>query len=262
MKSQIVKKILSYSFFLCTAFVYSQESLNESIPKKSSYEKKAVPGVLGQTTTLSEEKKLDSIIRVCVRKIDKDETLENMKWSANMMERVTKMNNCWSSNYYLCYFHLITARLCKNVEEKNVYYNSFYKSYNILESFTKSNNEKSELLTLMALLKIDILLGDPLKYGKELGPEIIGLFNEALLLNPINPRAIYLNAIFKSRMANFFNKKENYYDSFLIANKEFVKAFSQANNYLMPLWGAESNCEILIKSYDSLSKKLESTSKN
>ncbi|WP_263361291.1 hypothetical protein [Flavobacterium collinsii] len=132
-----------------------------------------------------------------------------------------------------------------------------------MENFTKSNNEKSELLTLMALLKIDILLGDPLKYGKELGPEIIGLLNEALVLNPINPRAIYLNAIFKSRMANFFNKRENYYDSFLIVNKEFVKAFSEANNYLLPLrGGGESNCEILIKSYDSLSNKLETASTN
>ena len=140
-----------------------------------------------------QDKQLDSIIRVCVNKIDKVETIENMKWSASMMERVTKMKDNWSSNYYLSYFNLLVAMETKIADQKEVYYNSFLKSFAKSESFAKSNREKSELLTLKAFLKIDILVADPIKNGKDLSGEILLLFDEAIKLYPKNPRAIYLN---------------------------------------------------------------------
>jgi hypothetical protein len=197
-----------------------------------------------------QDKQLDSIIRVCVNKIDKVETIENMKWSASMMERVTKMKDNWSSNYYLSYFNLLVAMETKIADQKEVYYNSFLKSFEKSESFAKSNREKSELLTLKAFLKIDILVADPIKNGKDLSGEILLLFDEAIKLYPKNPRAIYLNGVFKSGLASFFKKNENYCDSFLIANKIFIKDFIDNVDYLLPLWGAEHNAALLLKCYD------------
>ncbi|RTY89351.1 hypothetical protein [Flavobacterium sp. GT3R68] len=229
MKIKIIGIIACFLFF--TSIVHSQESLGK--------------------------KELDSVIRVCVKKIDKEETVENMRWSANMMERVTKINNCWTSNYYLCYFYLLVAMESKTSEEKDVYCNSFFKIYSIAENFAKTNQEKSELLTLKAFLKIDVLISDPIKHGKDLSGEILQLFNEAMVLYPKNPRAIYLNAVFKSGMANFFNTKDNYCNSFLLANKIFVKDFVEKDTYLMPLWGAEHNSSLLIKCYGSDDKNAQ-----
>jgi hypothetical protein len=196
------------------------------------------------------DRQLDSIIRVCVNKIDKEETIENMKWSASMMERVTKLKDNWTSNYYLSYFNLLVAMETKVSDQKDGYYNSFLKSYTKSENFAKNDQQRSELLTLKAFQKIDILIADPIKNGKDLSGEILLLFNQAIELYPKNPRAIYLNAVFKSGLANFFKKNENYCESFLIANKIFVKDFISNSDYLLPLWGAEHNASLLLKCYD------------
>jgi hypothetical protein len=196
------------------------------------------------------DRQLDSIIRVCVNKIDKEETIENMKWSASMMDRVTKIKDNWTSNYYLSYFNLLVAMETKVADQKDGYYNSFLKSYTKSENFAKNNQQRSELLTLKAFQKIDILIADPIKNGKDLSGEILLLFNQAIELYPKNPRAIYLNAVFKSGLANFFKKNENYCESFLIANKIFVKDFISNSDYLLPLWGAEHNASLLLKCYD------------
>ncbi len=195
------------------------------------------------------EQKLDSIIQVCIAKIDAEETLGNMMWSANMMERVVNLNNSWSSNYYLCYFYLLVAMEMDNEDQKMVYYNSFMKQYEVAEKLAKTDQEKSELLTLLAFLKIDLLTVDPLKYGKELSGEITDLFNEAIELFPNNPRAIYLNAIYKTGMANFFKKEGNFCNEFLQANKLFIKAYVHQDNYLLPKWGAEHNSVLIMSCY-------------
>lgn len=207
--------------------------------------------VLTNAQKILDDVQLDSLIRVCIVKIDKLETVENMKWSANMMERVVNLNNGWSSNYYLCYFYLLVAMELENETQKMVYFNSFMKRYEIAEGFAKTNREKSELYTLLAFLKIDLLTTDPLKYGKNLSGEIFTLFDKALELYSENPRAIYLEAVFKTGMASFFKKEENYCDSFLRANKIFIKDFVNRENYLMPLWGAEHNSALLLSCYDS-----------
>lgn len=197
------------------------------------------------------EKKLDSIIKLCIRKIDREESISNMKWAVNIMERVTKINNSWSSNYYSSYFNLIAAMETKEEEKKNRYYNSFIKSYNVAEDLSKTDKQKSELLTLKAFLNIDLLTNDPLKHGRELSGTIAKLFEDALKLNPENPRAIYLDALFKIGMSNFFNNKEDFCDRFLFANKQFVKELMFSDDYLMPLWGADHNSSLLLKCYDT-----------
>ena len=116
---------------------------------------------------------LDSIIQVCISRIDEQETVGNMMWSANMMERVVKLNNTWSSNYYLCYFYLLVAMEMEQEDQKMVYYNSFMKQYEVADEMAGTNQEKSEMLTLLAFLKIDLLTTDPLKYGKDLSGEIL-----------------------------------------------------------------------------------------
>lgn len=201
------------------------------------------------------ERKLDSIIRVCVNKIDVSETIENMKWSAAMMERVTKLNNCWSSNYYLAYFNLLAAFEAKELEQKEILYDAFLSAYSVSESLAKNDREKSELLTLKAFQKIDMIVVDPIKNGKELSAEIIELFEKAMQLYPNNPRAIYLNAVFKSNLASFFKKDENYCDDFLKANKLFVKDLIYSRDYLMPLWGAEHNSVLLSRCFGRVETK-------
>lgn len=194
-----------------------------------------------QSSSLNElqEKELDSVITACVKKVNADNSIENIKASSQLMERLTRKYNTWSSNYYLLYFKTLIVRNSKDSEEAQNAYNSINSTFDDVLKMSSTNRQKSELYTLKGFLYLTILSSNPMKYGRDLSGKVTELFTKATSVYPENPRPIYLNALFQDGMSKFFNSKYNHCEDLLLANKHFVVEINERENYLLPTWGAE-----------------------
>ena len=211
---------------------------------------------MAQAKELTEvqQQELDSVITDCVKKINRNNSIETATTSMQVLERLVRKYDHWSSHYYLLYFKLLVIRNAKNNEVAQNAYNSFMLSFDQVLKKSVTNRQKSELYTLKGFVYLTALSSDPIKHGRELAPKVTGLFEKATSLYPENPRPIYLNALFQQGMSKFFNKKYNLCQDLVLANKYFAMQANGRTNYLYPTWGAEhtaneifDNCNCQIK---------------
>jgi len=209
-----------------------------------------------QSTELNDVQKreLDSVITDCVKKIELDNSIETATASTQLLERLVRKYDDWSSHYYLLYFKILVIRNAKASEVAQNAYNSFMVSFDKVLKQSVTDRQKSEIYTLKGFVYLTALSSDPIKHGRELAPKVTELFDKATALYPENPRPIYLNALFQQGMSKFFNKNYNVCGDLLLANKYFAMQANLRTDYLYPAWGAEhtaneifDNCNCQVK---------------
>jgi len=139
----------------------------------------------------------------------------------------------WLSGYYLAY---VDVQLSFRVPSKNEKLRYLDEAGACLDKLSGLKEiDKSELFTLKGFRLYGLIASDPQANGPEYSGEIITDYETALKVNPNNPRAIILSALFKNNMAKFMHQT---YDGF---QKEVDKAaalFASENPTLLtPTWG-------------------------
>jgi|GEM_PF-321329 hypothetical protein len=117
--------------------------------------------------------------------------------------------------------------------------NEMEKDYDLLLTL---DPDMSEALTLRGFFRTIKLDKDPQTYGMVLPSAIIYDYNEAILLNPENPRALYMLAYFNIRSAPFYGKDPKQYCPML---NEAKQLYSKESKVLEPTWGEEHLDEII-----------------
>lgn len=105
------------------------------------------------------------------------------------------------------------------------------------EKLMELNPDKSEALTLRGLFRTIKLAKDPQSYGMVLPSAIIADYNEAIKLNPKNPRPLYLLGQFNMESAPFYGTDPLQYCPMIKSAKQLYTAETQKG--IEPGWGEE-----------------------
>jgi len=137
------------------------------------------------------------------------------------------------ATYYLAYVDIQLSLVTPDVEKKTKYLAEAETYLNKLSEL--KDIDKSELFTLKGLRLYALMSLDPQTNGPKYSGEIVSAYATALAINPNNPRAIILSALFKNDMAKYLQQT---YDSF---SKDIEKASAlfaaQDSMVLTPTWG-------------------------
>jgi len=139
----------------------------------------------------------------------------------------------WLAQYYLAYVNVQLSFRVPDKNEKSKYLSEAETSLNTLSALKET--DKSEIYTLKGFRLYALIASDPQTNGPKYSGEIINDYGTALGINPDNPRAVILSALFKNDMAKFMHQT---YEDF---QKDVDKAASlfanESKTVLTPTWG-------------------------
>jgi len=139
----------------------------------------------------------------------------------------------WLAEYYLAYVDVQLSFRVPDKNEKSKYLSEAETSLNNLSALKET--DKSEIYTLKGFRLYALIASDPQTNGPKYSGEIMNAYGTALGINPNNPRAVILSALFKNDMAKFMHQG---YDNF---QKDVDKAATlfanESKTVLTPTWG-------------------------
>jgi len=139
----------------------------------------------------------------------------------------------WLAEYYLAYVDVQLSFRVPDKNEKSQYLSEAETSLNNLSALKET--DKSEIYTLKGFRLYALIASDPQTNGPKYSGEIMNAYGTALGINPNNPRAVILSALFKNDMAKFMHQG---YDNF---QKDVDKAATlfanESKTVLTPTWG-------------------------
>jgi len=161
--------------------------------------------------------------------------------AAQHFDQIAKMETeNWLPVYYAIFIRAVDAfSQNKNAAIKKV--DELEDLYVNLEAM--EDVDKSELLALRGLFRTVKVAKDPKIYGMSLSGAIIKDYDDALKLNPNNPRAMYLQAQFNMEGAPFWGKDPKEYCP-QIENAKALFATQKTEGFV-PKWGEQQVDEIL-----------------
>jgi len=137
------------------------------------------------------------------------------------------------ATYYLTYVDIQLSLVTPDADKKTKYLAEAETYLNKLSEL--KDIDKSEVFTLKGLRLYALMASDPQVNGPKYSGEIISVYATALAINPNNPRAIILAALFKDDMAKYLHKT---YESFpKDIEKASVLFAAQDSTMLTPTWG-------------------------
>ena len=139
----------------------------------------------------------------------------------------------WLAEYYLAYVDVQLSFRVPDKSEKSQYLSEAETYLNTISEL--KDTDKSEIYTLKGLRLYALIASDPQTNGPKYSGEIINDYGTALGINPDNPRAVILSALFKNDMAKFMHQT---YENF---QKDVDKAAAlllvEDTTLLTPTWG-------------------------
>lgn len=169
------------------------------------------------------------------------QTADDMEKAAQHFDRIAKVETGnWLPLYYAMFIRTLNAfSMDKDKAIKKV--DDLEGLYSNLESM--DGIDKSEVLTLRGLFRTVKVAKDPQTYGMSLSGAIIKDYDDALKLNPKNPRAMYLLAQYNMGGAEFWGKDPKDYCPQVQQAKEIFASEKKEN--FEPKWGEQQVDEIL-----------------
>lgn len=169
------------------------------------------------------------------------QTADDMEKAAQHFDRIAKVETGnWLPLYYAMFIRTLNAfSMDKDKAIKKV--DDLEGLYSNLESM--DGIDKSEVLTLRGLFRTVKVAKDPQTYGMSLSGAIIKDYDDALKLNPKNPRAMYLLAQYNMGGAEFWGKDPKDYCPQIQQAKEIFASEKKEN--FEPKWGEQQVDEIL-----------------
>lgn len=154
---------------------------------------------------IAQEQSGKTALEQAVYQLDNARTPDEWKQARNLFERLSLADpSAWLPGYYLAYTDIELSFRTNEVQQKQYY---LKEASDCLEKLKKMKmndpKERSEVSTLRGYWYFAQMAIDPAQNGPKYAGIVTNLYGEALKLNPENPRAIYLNAVFQHSMASF-----------------------------------------------------------
>ncbi|MET3732702.1 hypothetical protein [Moheibacter stercoris] len=186
------------------------------------------------------QSKYETEMEKALTSMNEAKTSDDFEKVAQHFDRIAKVEKeNWLPLYYGMFIRAINAfGMEKDPAIKKV--DELEGMYSQLETL---NPNQSELLTLRALFRTVKVAKDPMTYGMSLSGAIIKDYEDALKLDPNNPRAMYLMAQYNMGGAEFWGKDPKDYCPQIEKAKTLFPA-EKPNNF-EPNWGEEQVDEIL-----------------
>lgn len=172
-----------------------------------------------------------------VRQIDQASNPAEWKQGRSAFERLTMVDaTAWLPMYYLAYTDIQLSFMSSDPKEKMQYIDEAQTCLEKLQKMkVQDPKDRSEISTLKGYWYYAQMAMNPAVNGPRYSGAIINCYQEALKLNPNNPRAIFLNASFQENMAQFMN---GHYPSLEEDMKRADVLFSQEpTDTVAPHWG-------------------------
>lgn len=165
-------------------------------------------------------------------------TIEAFLESANTFERIGQMEKTeWLPLYYAAHCYIVISFMVPENDKKDAVLD---KAQHFLDNAFKLAPEESELFALQAFLYPARITVDPMGRGMEYIGKMNHALDEAIQLNPDNPRCYYLRAITILNMPEGFGGgSAAARPIFEIAKQKFDKFEPESSIY--PNWGKEYN---------------------
>jgi hypothetical protein len=164
--------------------------------------------------------------------------------AANLFERIGQSEKKeWLPQYHAAFMYLLAGFQEEDMTKKDPY---FDKAQHFLDMAFQLTQENSELFVLQAFIYPGRIAVDPMNRGVELMGKMNAAIDNAIRLDPENPRSYYLQAVILLNMPVEFGGGPG------VAKPLFEKASEKFDNFipespLSPNWGKEQNEEELSK---------------
>lgn len=188
--------------------------------------------------SFASENKYNEAMSAAVEKLNQASTVDDFLETANTFERISQMEqNQWLPLYYSAQSYIIVSYMKKDLSKNDVILD---KAQQFLDKAFILAPEETELFALQAFLYPSRIMIDPMGRGMEYMGKMDQALNEAIRLNPENPRSYYLRAI------TILNMPEEFGGGAAAAKPIFEIAKSKFNNFqpetsISPNWGKEQN---------------------
>ena len=149
----------------------------------------------------------------------------------SQLERLSKAPTTdWLMFYYLAYVDVELSFRVENAAQKQQYISEAQSYIDKIK-----DGDKSEVETLHGYSYFALMAIDPKTNGPKYATDIISCFEKALKANPDNPRAVLLNAVFRSNMSKMMGSQYKEFETDIIRSKELFE--KQDTTSTKPYWG-------------------------
>lgn len=165
-------------------------------------------------------------------------TTEEFLSVANTFERIGNMESKeWLPLYYVAHCYIVISYQETDLNKKDVILD---KAQQFIDKAFRLAPEESELFALQAFLYPSRITVDPMGRGMEYVGKMNQALDDAIRLNPENPRSYYLRGI------TVLNMPENFGGGANVAKPIFETAKTKFDNFkpetsISPNWGKEQN---------------------
>lgn len=171
-------------------------------------------------------------------------TIESFLESANTFERISQMEKTeWLPLYYAAHCYIVVSFMEPDVAKKDAILD---KAQQFLDKAFQLIKEESELYALQAFLYPSRITIDPMGRGMELMGKMNQALDDAIRLNPENPRSYYLRAITVLNMPEGFGGGAAAAKPIFEIAKLKFESF-QPKTPISPNWGKEQNEQEMAK---------------
>lgn len=190
-------------------------------------------GLQGQAT-------LETDLQQALGELSLAHSLEAYNQTAEHFEQLAQENpRCWLPAYYAILAKSSGAHLLQPDQAIAV---AEQLETKVERLFTLAP-DKSEALTLKGMIQTVKVAAAPMQYGMTLSPEIIQTYQEALELNPENPRTLYLLGQFEMKSAPYYGKDPQQFCGKITKAKQLFS--KPVDSDLRPSWGEEKVDQLL-----------------
>jgi tetratricopeptide (TPR) repeat protein len=126
------------------------------------------------------------------------------KEASDMFERIAAAEKgSWLPNYYVALVNTTTSFGTKDKETVNAL---LTKAQNALDVELIKEPNNPEILIMQAMIYTGWVAFDPMTNGMKLSPKVMEAYDQALAIQPENPRAVFGRAEYEIGGAKFFGK--------------------------------------------------------
>lgn len=171
-------------------------------------------------------------------------TMQNQQKVINKFERIAAVNpDEWLPLYYagLMYTNLNWADSLTDNERDEL----LDKAGTLAKRAEQIAPDESEIIALEGYVLMARLSVKPGERGMVLTPKVNKKFNDALELNPDNPRALFLKASMEMGTANFFGTTSQSACVLLSKSLEIFEKEKETDRGILPNWGKDNAQELL-----------------
>jgi hypothetical protein len=185
----------------------------------------------------SENKYYDAMSKA-VEKQKSASSIEEFMEAANTFERISQMETTeWLPLYYAAHSYIVVSFMEPDLSKKDAILD---KAQLFLDKAFKLAPDESELFALQAFLYPSRIIVDPMTRGMEIMGKMNQALDEAIRLNPENPRPHYLRGITVQNMPEGFGGGPAIAKPIFEVAKQKFENFKPKSS-ISPNWGKEQN---------------------